>query len=46
MAIILQGKKMCILVDRALRMFVVAGELPTVGFEGSLLDGEAGSTKI
>ena len=40
LAVTLEGVQLCVLIDRALRMFVVGGELPTVGFEGSLLDGE------
>lgn len=32
--------RLCLMVDRALRVFVVPGELPTFGFVGSLLDGE------
>lgn len=40
LAVTAGGRRLCVVVDRAMRMFVVPGTLPTVGFEGSLLDGE------
>lgn len=40
LAVTHKDHRLCLLVDRTLRVFVVPGELPTLGFVGSLLDGE------
>ena len=40
MAVTLKGRKLCVMVDRSMRMYVVTGSLPTMSFESSLLDGE------
>lgn len=40
MAVQHKGRRLSLLIDRAMRFHVQPGELPTAGFEGSLLDGE------
>lgn len=40
LAATVNGMRLCVLVDRTLRMFLLGGSLPTLGFDGSLLDGE------
>lgn len=40
MAVTLRKQRLCLVVDRSMRMFVLPGHLPTMSFEGSLLDGE------
>lgn len=40
MAVTLRKVKVCLFIDRAMRMFIMPGSLPTMAFENSLLDGE------
>lgn len=40
MAVTLRKVKLCVVVDRAMRMFIAPGCLPTMAFENSLIDGE------
>jgi len=40
MAVTLKNDRLCVMVDRAMRMFIIPGELPTSSFESSLMDGE------
>lgn len=40
MAVVVRGQKLAVLVDRAMRFFVVPGCLPAVSFNNSLIDGE------
>ena len=40
MAVTIRKVKVCVFVDRAMRFFIMPGQLPTMAFENSLLDGE------
>lgn len=40
MAVVYKNLRLCLLINRSMRMFVLEAELPTTSFQNSLLDGE------